>query len=113
MTPREANIVITKAGLFDGRKSSVEASEAWGEALGAITLEDALEAVRIHYSRSQGYIMPADIVAIVNVKRKKAREAEESRLRDEERRLALEAPPRQGSIAEWYRNLRASQKEES
>lgn len=95
MTPREANIIITKAGLFDGRQSSVEKAEAWAEVLDGIELDEALEAVARHYRRSNAYLMPADIRGLVkSIRDDREREAAKHRPRLE----VVGTPPPGGSV---------------
>lgn len=75
MTPREANVLLTKAALLDPRMKRVDLAEqadmatAWASALtrGGVDLPAALTAVEEHYLTSREAITVADIVAAAGV----------------------------------------------
>lgn len=68
MSPREANVLLTKIALVDrwfkrDADSAVAQAEAWADLLADVSLDDALAAVTEHYRAEGRSIMPADIVA--------------------------------------------------
>ncbi len=63
MTPIEANLVLAKAGQYDGRKPDVEAAIEWAAELHGYRLEDCIEAIRAHYRDGHRWVMPSDIIA--------------------------------------------------
>lgn len=68
MTPTEANVLLTKAGMVDPRMRRVDPmeaadrAEAWADLLGDVSLADALEAMHEHYQSSTDALMPAHIM---------------------------------------------------
>lgn len=72
MTPREANVLLTRAALLDPRMKRVDSreqadmAEAWASALSrrGVTLEAAVDAVEEHYLTSRDAITIADVVAL-------------------------------------------------
>lgn len=68
MSPREANIVLAKAGQYDGRKADPDTATEWATALKGLRLEDCIEAVRWYYANGDGrWVMPKDIRRHVNI----------------------------------------------
>ena len=66
MKTSEAAIVLAKIAAIDNRTVTESAALAWAEALDErMTLDDALEAVRIHRAGSLDYIQPAHVNVIV------------------------------------------------
>ena len=70
MSPREANVLLTRAALIDSRLRRVPEERAqmaieWADVLASVPLELAIEAMREHYREQTRSIMPADIVALV------------------------------------------------
>lgn len=67
MSPREANVLLTKIALLDGRfkrtpEEQAQMAVAWAEVLAEVALNAAIEAVTEHYAAETRGIMPADIV---------------------------------------------------
>lgn len=67
MSPREANVLLTKITLLDGRfkrspEEQAQMATAWAPVLADVSLEDAIVAVNDHYAVETRGIMPADIV---------------------------------------------------
>lgn len=70
MTPREANVLLTRAALLDGRlrrepEERAQMATAWAQVLADVPLEPALEALSAHYREQTRSVMPADIAALV------------------------------------------------
>lgn len=73
MSPREANVLLTKIALFDGRfkrspEEQAQMATVWAPVLGDVSLEDAMVAVNDHYASETRGIMPADIVSACPVR---------------------------------------------
>lgn len=67
MSPREANVLLTRVALLDGRYKRAPEEQAqmavvWAEVLADVALDDAVAAVTDHYATETRAIMPADIV---------------------------------------------------
>lgn len=77
MDAREANVLLTRAGLVDGRKPSVERAEVWAEVLVDLPFQDGYDALTEYHRRSSGWVMPADLITIA--RELKARAADEAR----------------------------------
>lgn len=73
MTPTEANVLLTKAGIVDPRMrrtdpaEAADRAEAWAEILSDVALPDALEALAAHYRSSKDALMPADVLEHLGV----------------------------------------------
>lgn len=70
MSPQEATVLLTKAALLDGRfrrapEDLAQMAIEWSMVLGAVPIDLAVDAVRIHYRGSAQMLMPSDVVAIV------------------------------------------------
>lgn len=69
MSPREVNILLTKAALLDPRMKRTDQREqadmaiAWAEVLADVTLADGINAVNAHYATDTRAVTPADIRA--------------------------------------------------
>lgn len=68
MNEREANVLLTKIALIDGRfrrepEEQAEMAIAWAEVLSDVALQDARDAVIQHYATETRGIMPADIIS--------------------------------------------------
>lgn len=68
MSPREANVLLTKVALLDPRfkrtpEEQAAMAKAWAEILADVSLDAAVAAVNDHYATETRGVMPADIVA--------------------------------------------------
>lgn len=74
LTDREVRHLLAVTMSYDNRKPSDAAVLAWGEAAsrGRWTFEEAVEAVHEHYVRSNEFLMPAHITALVRSRRQDA-----------------------------------------
>lgn len=61
MNASEAAQLLTVAAAFDQRTISREDAIAWADVLRSVDLEDAVAAVKQHYTNSTTRVMPADI----------------------------------------------------
>ncbi|MBD8477599.1 hypothetical protein [Microbacterium sp. CFBP 8794] len=71
MNAQEANVLLTKAALLDGRfrrapEDLAQMSIEWSLVLGDVHLGPAIDALRIHYRGSAQMIMPSDVRAITD-----------------------------------------------
>lgn len=68
MTPDEANVLLTKAGMVDPRMRRVDPNEAadraeaWAEILETVDLGEAIAAMRTHYAVSAETLLPVHIM---------------------------------------------------
>jgi len=62
MKPSDAAVLLAKISAFDRRTIGEADAEAWAEALGDVSLPDALDAVTVHYRAQNRWIMPADVL---------------------------------------------------
>lgn len=71
LTDREVRHLLAVTMSYDNRKPSDAAVLAWGEAAsrGRWTFDEAVEAVHEHYVRSNEFLMPAHITALVRARR--------------------------------------------
>jgi len=73
VTPREANVFLTKAALLDPRMKRLDEEEQadmatmWAETLADVELEAALEAMRAHYRAATVPVMPAHVLERLGV----------------------------------------------
>lgn len=70
MNAREANVLLTKITLLDGRfkrtpEEQAQMAIAWADVLVDVELGAAMDAVNDHYASETRGIMPADIIAAV------------------------------------------------
>jgi hypothetical protein len=68
LTDDDVTDVLTTAAAFDRRRPDRLATVAWREALnlaGDFTRGDAVHAVKVHYSRTSEWLMPAHAAAII------------------------------------------------
>lgn len=74
LTDREVRHLLAVTMSYDNRKPSDSAVLAWGEAAsrGRWTFDEAVEAVHEHYVRSNEFLMPAHITALVRSRRQDA-----------------------------------------
>lgn len=71
MNAQEANVLLTKAALLDGRfrrapEDLAQMAIEWSTVLADVVLDQAVEAVRLHYRRSVQMLMPADVLVFVD-----------------------------------------------
>lgn len=99
MDARGANVLLTRAGLVDGRKPSVERAEVWAEVLADLPFDEGLAALTEYHRRSSGWVMPADLITIAKELRRAAA--------DEARRLEARAPRPPREIVELTRDDKA------
>ena len=69
MNAQEANVLLTKAALLDGRfrrapEDLAEMAIEWSIVLADVPLGAAIDAVRIHYRGNVQMLMPADVLVI-------------------------------------------------
>jgi hypothetical protein len=67
MDTTEAGLILTKASAYDQRTVGRADMEAWAEAMtnASVTVNDALEAVAIHFRESPDRLMPFHVIAKV------------------------------------------------
>lgn len=71
MNASEAAQVLTVAAVYDNRKPSAAAAQAWAADLDGISVPEAAAAVREHYRANPGvWIMPGHVVAVVSRRRR-------------------------------------------
>lgn len=71
MNASEAAQVLTVAAVYDNRKPSAAAAQAWAADLEKVTMAEGAAAVREHYLASPGvWIMPGHVVAVVARRRR-------------------------------------------
>ena len=58
----DAAVLLAKMSAFDQRTIGEADAEAWAEALREVPLQDALDAVTVHYRRTNLRIMPSDVL---------------------------------------------------
>lgn len=112
MNAREANVLLTRVALLDGRfkrtpEEQAQMAIAWAGVLASVPLDQALAAVNEHYAAETRGIMPADIVAAVEERSDAARDLtvqREMRERDEWLRSHGITP------AHWEQQIAAGQK---
>jgi hypothetical protein len=83
MNEPEAFKLLTLASARDGRTVTQAVAKVWASDLDRVYLEDAVEALTMHYRESTAWAMPGHIIA--NVRR-----VREARERDARVRRALE-----------------------
>ncbi len=69
MKPSEATVALTLAASFDNRQVSEAGARAWAEIMPHIGLEDAKNAIIQHFATSREYLMPVDVIRLVNAMR--------------------------------------------
>ncbi|MDQ1174200.1 hypothetical protein QE430_002507 [Microbacterium testaceum] len=70
MNAQEANVLLTKAALLDGRfrrapEDLAQMAIEWSTVLADVPIGHAVDAVRLHYRRNVQMLMPADVLVIV------------------------------------------------
>jgi hypothetical protein len=71
MTPREANVLLTRAALLDGRLRRepgelAQMATAWAGVLVDVPIDLAVAALALHYREQTRAVMPADIIALLD-----------------------------------------------
>ena len=79
MDAREANFLLTKAGLVDGRQPSVERADAWAEILEEVSFEDGLWALREFHRTSAEWVQPAHLIDLLRARKTREQDAERRR----------------------------------
>lgn len=102
MNEREAFQLLTLASARDGRTVTQAVAKVWAVDLAAVYIEDAVEALTLHYRESDKWVMPAHIIACVA--RVKDRRAREARIR----RQLEPAAPREVPTGDGYAIYRAA-----
>lgn len=69
MKPSDAAIVLTTAAAIDRRTVGRTDAEVWADLLGDMRIEDAVSAVKHHYSTCRDFIYPSNIIDIVKAVR--------------------------------------------
>ena len=90
MEKSEVTILLTKAGLVDGRKLHAERVDTWHSALSHLTFDQAVEALTYHHQTNTEYVQPAHITGLVKLL--EGRKADQAR-REIERKRVWDAPP--------------------
>lgn len=71
MNASEAAQLLAVAAVYDNRKPSSAAAQAWAADLESVTLAEAAAAIREHYRDNPGvWVMPGHVVAVVARRRK-------------------------------------------
>lgn len=61
MTPSEVADILTAAAMFDRRTVGTADAMAWHAVVGDLPFDDALAAVRAHYTEGNDWLMPAHV----------------------------------------------------
>lgn len=82
----EANLLLTRAALVDGRQPTKERAEVWADILHDLSLDDALAAMTEFHRTREGWLQPVHLLQIAKVQR-------EREYREQRRLEQLAAPP--------------------
>lgn len=71
MNLSETGEALALASEYDNRHFTAETSSAWWDLLRSYSLDEVKAAIRKHYNETREWMMPADLVRIIKVERRK------------------------------------------
>lgn len=92
MNAVEANLLLTRAGLVDGRRPSEERANVWAEILTDLSYEEGVRALTEFHRTSDDWVQPFHLLRLSRVLRDRDRD-EQRRLESRTRQPEPERPP--------------------